>query len=83
LFSYRIQGYHVAGNTKKIIIIIKNKNKIILHLSDSELQNLSTHFSKFPLVGCYHTPCFKTPMGFCGSHPESPCFDTISFSLEP
>jgi hypothetical protein len=38
-------------------------------LSDSEIQNLSTQFTNFPLVGCYQaSPMFQNPQGLCAAH---------------
>jgi hypothetical protein len=36
--------------------------------SDSELQNLSTQLTRFPLVGRYHaSPMLQIPHDFCGT----------------
>ena len=52
--------------------------------SDSELHNLSTQLTKFPLVGGYHAnPMLQSPHGLCGTHQANTCFATIPFALEP
>jgi hypothetical protein len=53
-------------------------------LSDSELQNFSTQCTKFPLVGSHNaSPTIQNSHGLCGTHQANPCFDAISFSVEP
>jgi hypothetical protein len=53
-------------------------------LSDSELQNLSTQLTKFPLACCYHASLMlQNPNGLCGAHLANPCFAAVPFSLEP
>ena len=52
--------------------------------SDSELQNLSTQLTRFPLVGRYHaSPMLQSPHGLCGAHQANPRFAAVPFSLEP
>ena len=52
--------------------------------SDSELHNLSTQLTRFPLVGHYYVnPILQTPYSLCGAHLANPRFATVPFSLEP
>jgi hypothetical protein len=52
--------------------------------SDSELHNLSTHTTRFPLVGGYHNnPVLQIPQGLCGAHLANPHFAVVPFSPEP
>ena len=52
--------------------------------SDSELHNLSTQLTRFPLLGRYHaSPMLQSPHGLCGEHQANPRFAAVPFSLEP
>ena len=52
--------------------------------TDSELHDLSTLLTRFPLVGCYHTnPVLQISHGLCGAHLANPHFAAVAFSLEP
>ena len=53
-------------------------------LSDSELQNLLSQLTKFPLVGRYHASLMlQNPHGLCVAHLVNPRFATTPFFLEP
>ena len=51
---------------------------------DSELHNLSTQLTSFPLVSCYHTNLvLQIPHSLCGAPQANPHLATMPFSLEP
>jgi hypothetical protein len=50
-------------------------------LSDLELQNLSTHLAKFPLLKM-PAPCFQIPTAFWDALLANPRFAALLFSLE-
>jgi hypothetical protein len=57
---------------------------ILWRLSDSELQNLSTQLTRFPLAGRYHaSSMLQSPHGLCGAHQANQCFAAVPLSLEP
>jgi hypothetical protein len=52
--------------------------------SDSELHNISTQHTRFPLASHYHTsPMFQIPHGLCGTPLANPCFTTYLSLLNP
>jgi hypothetical protein len=57
---------------------------ILWRLSDSELQNLSSQLTKFPLVGCYHvSPILQITHSLCDAPHANQHYAIVPFSLEP